>query len=146
MHSKITNYYNSYTLDFNNHINNHISPIYHYTSFGGFKSIIENSKLRFTNRFFLNDYSEGKYILNLCVNNADMLFEQNNSFEKHFIDKCNDKLEKIESDSFQFYQCSFTADGDSLAMWNYYSGEGGISIEFDISQLRNCFFCKSQRQ
>ncbi len=138
MHSKISKYYNDYILDFNDHIGN----VYHYTSFNGFKSIIENGKLRFTNRFFLNDYSEGKYILDLCINSADTLLEQNESFKKCFVEKCKDKLEKIESDSFQFYQCSFTTDWDNLAMWNYYSGDGGVNIKFNTSKLRNCFSAK----
>ena len=35
--------------------------VYHYTSAESAKKILENGKLRFTDRNYLNDYSEGKF-------------------------------------------------------------------------------------
>lgn len=40
--------------------------VYHYTSKEAAKNIIKGNTLRFTDRYFLNDYSEGKYIYELC--------------------------------------------------------------------------------
>lgn len=41
------------------------SHIYHYTSPVGAMGVIENNTLRFTDRNYLNDYSEGMYTLDL---------------------------------------------------------------------------------
>ena len=127
MTRKIVEYYNNYPLDFIEQA----SPLYHYTSFDGFKSIITTGKLRFTNRLFLNDYSEGAYVLTLCINQADFLFEKDDTFKQRFLEKCNERLATTGTDPFQFYQCSFTTDGDNLPMWNYYAGNGGINLEFN---------------
>lgn len=40
--------------------------VYHYTSKEAARNIIIGNTLRFTDRYYLNDYSEGKYILS-CV-------------------------------------------------------------------------------
>lgn len=37
--------------------------IYHYTSSGAAQSIISKGQIRFTDRYYLNDASEGRYVL-----------------------------------------------------------------------------------
>lgn len=138
MTRELSTFYNNYQLDFIEDAN----PIYHYTSFDAFKSIITNHKLRFTNRLFLNDYTEGKYILSLCIDNADKIFEYDNDLKKYFLEKCKTHLDDMETDTFQFYQCSFTVDGDNLPMWNYYSGNSGINIVFDRDVITKHYFQK----
>ena len=41
--------------------------IYHYTSPLGLNGIMSNNTLRFTDRNYLNDYSEGRYVIGLCL-------------------------------------------------------------------------------
>ena len=52
------------------------SHIYHYTSPVGAMGVIENNTLRFTDRNYLNDYSEGMYTLDLCLENLNDLTEE----------------------------------------------------------------------
>ena len=113
--------------------------IYHYTSPNGFKSIIENKKLRFTDCRYLNDFTEGKYALDLCYKNRDMLFENNEDIKSAFV-KSYEKndLEKLSPyNNFQVFQSSFSYNPDSLCLWNYYTkGDSikGYNIGFDSAK------------
>ena len=49
--------------------------IFHYTSFVGLNGIISNQELWFTNRFYLNDTSEGVYIFNLFLKYAPIILD-----------------------------------------------------------------------
>lgn len=57
------------------------SPIYHYTGPDAFTSILSKTELRFTNRDYLNDFSEGKYVLNLCIDNSNYICADYHSIE-----------------------------------------------------------------
>ena len=54
----------------NTELSNYLSVenrnIYHYTSPTGLNGIVSYHTLRFTDRNFLNDYSEGRYVIDLC--------------------------------------------------------------------------------
>lgn len=115
--------------------------IYHYTSAFGFNKIVEDGTLRFTNRFFLNDYSEGVYCLDLLTKHIDTIIDKSFPLftEKEKILKCtSDYRKSTKSEDFQVYQISFSQSEDSLCMWNYYTkGDTceGYNLEFNSSSL-----------
>lgn len=56
--------------------------IYHYTSPTGFKGIIENRKLRFSDRYYLNDSSEGRVVMELCKNEINLIAPDDEHFKE----------------------------------------------------------------
>lgn len=145
MCNKIKNFNIKHLADVTNSINmqDFIKPpdgtIYHYTSPNGFKSIIENKKLRFTDCRYLNDFTEGKYALDLCYKNSDMLFEGyddiKNAFKKAYENNDSEKVYPLNA--FNVFQCSFSSNPDSLCLWNYYTkGDSikGYNIGFDSTK------------
>lgn len=114
--------------------------IYHYTGVVGFKSIIENSTLRFTDRFYLNDKSEGVYILELFRDNFDYIVADTplNKEKDKLLYEINEYIEHIQEKDFKIFQVSFSLNKDNLCMWNYYTkvnGIKGFNIGFDSSSL-----------
>lgn len=112
------------------------SPIYHYTGPDAFTSILSNTELRFTNRDYLNDFSEGKYVLNLCIDNSNYICADYLQYENDFKEYCREKLNS--KDAFQVFQCSFSLDSDSLCLWNYYTRADriqGYNLGFDPKLL-----------
>ena len=112
------------------------SPIYHYTGPDAFTSILSKTELRFTNRDYLNDFSEGKYVLNLCIDNSNYICADYLQYENDFKKYCHEKLNS--KDAFQVFQCSFSLDSDSLCLWNYYTRADriqGYNLGFDPKLL-----------
>lgn len=129
-------FYNSIQVD--KYIEKDVDAIYHYTSPMGFAGIVENSTLRFTDRFYLNDKSEGIYVLELCAKNMDVFDFLSNEFKEAFLKSCNERLINPQRDRFFVYQCSFSTDKDSLCLWNYYTKADGIkgyNLEFVVQDL-----------
>lgn len=58
----------------------------------GFARIVENNTLRFTDRFYLNDKSEGIDVLELCAKNMDVFDFLSNEFKEAFLKSCNERL------------------------------------------------------
>ena len=73
------------------YINKEDWPIYHYTSPSGVNGIITDHTLRFTDRNYLNDYSEGRYVLDLCLTSQ---FEElvPEKYRKYFRDTCKKNI------------------------------------------------------
>ena len=69
--------------------------IYHYTSSGAAQSIISKGQIRFTDRYYLNDASEGRYVLDLCSDNIEALLPDI-SFRKHIEKEIAIRKEKIQ--------------------------------------------------
>ncbi len=112
--------------------------IYHYTSPSGLKGIIENKTMRFTDRYFLNDFSEGTYIMDLCINKIDILVPNYEKFKKELLKRCSERKVNSQKDDFYVHQCSFSKDEDSLALWNYYTKGNniqGYNLCFDAQVL-----------
>ena len=111
--------------------------VYHYTSKEAAKNIIKGNTLRFTDRYFLNDYSEGKYIFELCKEHLKDFMPESRlrtSFEK----KLNERIAHGQKNQFFVYQCSMTTDQDSLCMWNYYTNQDsiqGYNLKFNSAKI-----------
>ena len=129
------------------HYDKNPAIIYHYTSPTGFKGILDNQVLRFTDRFFLNDGSEGVYVLGVLKKHFDVIFPEELIQYKKELVQCllNFKKEFKEKIPFKVYQLSFSEDGDSLPLWNYYTKGAGIegyNVKFLSESLGACI--KSQ--
>ena len=125
--------------------NNESENIYHYTSIEAFKNIIEKKEFRFTDRFYLNDKSEGTYILDLFIKNFDYIVSDTDlgTKKEELLSKIQEYKENMQEKIFKIFQASFSINSDSLCMWNYYTkGNGikGFNIGFDSTSL-----CKSIR-
>ena len=129
-------FYNNIKVD--DYIDKNVPSIYHYTSPVGLSSIIKGSKLRFTDRFYLNDKSEGIYVIKLCLDNIDYFDFLSPKFKESFLKKCNQRIMQPQRDRFYVYQCSFSIDKDSLCLWNYYTKSDGIkgyNIKMNVDEL-----------
>lgn len=110
--------------------------VYHYTTSDVLLKIVEKKQLRFTNRLYLNDCSEGQYVLDLCIKRINDIWSPNCKFPKSDFVQCLERLkENLNLQQFQFYQVSLSTDGDNLTMWNCYSKGDGINIQFSKSSL-----------
>lgn len=108
-----------------NYIDEKDEPIYHYTSPYGLNAIVSNSTLRFTDRNYLNDYTEGRHIMKLCIDNdfTDIL---PNEYMGKFKSLCDEFYNNPLKKKVPTFQCSFSTCDDLLPMWNYYSKNDGI--------------------
>lgn len=112
--------------------------IYHYTSPEGLQGILEKSNLRFSDRNFLNDSSEGSYVLDLLANNIEKVCENAEELILDLKQKCVDRKKRLINEAFHTYQCSFSLNNDSLCLWNYYTkGDNikGYNLKFDVEEL-----------
>ena len=112
-------------------------PIFHYTSPSGVNGIISNHTLRFTDRNYLNDFTEGRYVMQLCLQSRCQVLLPK-EYRKFFIDKCAEVYSNPGSKKRLVYQCSFSTADDNLALWNYYTkGEGikGYNLRFSAKEL-----------
>ena len=112
--------------------------IYHYTSASVAMQIIENNKLRFTDRYYLNDSSEGRYVLQLCLDNIKKL-EVDGEFRNYLEKELRERQKNIQRDDFYVHQISCSIDPDNLSLWNYYTkGDGiqGYNLGLDALQIK----------
>ncbi|HAH36819.1 MAG TPA: hypothetical protein DEQ87_13705 [Algoriphagus sp.] len=105
---------------------------YHYTSGQGLFGILNSQELRCTNLRFMNDPSEEFYF--------DQLMKQ-------ILEKKGDKFKSVHdvlfSESYrnavlsptERHVVSFSKNGDSLSMWNYYSKGNGYNLEIDLNKV-----------
>lgn len=121
-----------------NGIDQYTGTIYHYTSPEGLKGIFDTHSLFATDMYFLNDSSEGMYVIKLIEENIRYLCKENDQLIKCVKRELNlIKLGKWE-EQIHNYTISFSCDSDSLEMWNYYTKGNsiqGYNIGFDVSKL-----------
>lgn len=109
--------------------------LYHYTSLGTLQQILGNRQLRFTNRAYLNDKTEGVYVLSLCKKKINELWPWDDNVgerntKEAFCKFLDNTINEFYSTLFQSYQVSFSYKADSLSMWNYYAQGQGCNIQF----------------
>lgn len=129
--------------------------LYHYTSPEGLLGITSEQEINlyFSQYSALNDISEGKVLKNRFINVCNMLYERGKidivvrdemiakisiDFWKKLHVENGDGIE--EYDLEDLFICSFSKNGDSLPMWNYYLKNGdyqGYNLGFK-SPYSNC--------
>lgn len=114
--------------------------IFHYTSPNGLKGIFDSSSLFATDMYFLNDASEGMYVTQLILEHISELCRNN----KELIRCVERELNLVSLGKWEElihnYIISFSCNGDSLEMWNYYTKGNsiqGYNIGFDVEKLAN---------
>lgn len=129
--------------------NNMPLQMYHYTSQDGLEGILfgdSKPKIWFSRYDCLNDKTEGLDIYDIYLKVLD---EIEVLADKEFVNELrkvkvyrqdyfyvieNDRLFKPFLDEYDTYVCSFSGNGDSLPMWNYYS-KGDVSQGYNIGIL-----------
>lgn len=133
---ELANVYRKLAVD--TFLNNDNKLIYHYTSPDGLRGIITNQTLRFTDRYFLNDYSEVTYVLDLCENNINKISPDNEKFKEELKKQLKKTRDDLDTNQFRAFQCSFSIDNDNLCLWNYYTkgnNINGYNLCFDAKNL-----------
>ncbi|USD81672.1 DUF2971 domain-containing protein [Bacillus safensis] len=113
----------------------HLTPLYHYTSVYGIEGILKKREFWVSHSDFLNDKTERKYTFNLFINILDNKLG-GFSRKKELIDLI---LSNINSIDFPIYVLSFCQNKDSNLMWSNYSNNDGYNLEFDLSTFRSGF-------
>lgn len=129
---EVTDVYNKF--DYQSHLEKP-EELYHYTSLNTLQTILANKQLRFTNRAYLNDKSEGTYVLSLCKEKIDELWPWEEgacgrNTKKSFCEYLNRTMKGFNESLFESYQVSFSYKADSLSMWNYYAQGDGCNLQF----------------
>lgn len=137
--AEITNVHNNF--EYQSHLEQP-KKLYHYTSLNTLQTILANKQLRFTNRAYLNDKSEGTYVLSLCKEKIDELWPWEEgacgrNTKKFFCEYLDDVIEQFDASLFQSYQVSFSYKEDSLSMWNYYAQGDGCNLQFSADFLES---------
>ncbi len=126
-------------IDLSTYISSENRCIYHYTSPQGLNGILSNHTLRFTDRNFLNDYSEGRNVMQLCLKSRFELHLPK-EYRKYFKECCQLLFDNPSKKKRHIYQCSFSTQEDNLSLWNYYTKSDGIKgynvgfNSFDLSK------------
>ena len=137
-----------HNIELDNYINVCDCEIYHYTSPSGLNGIISNNSLRFTDRNYLNDYSEGRYVMKLCINSR---FDQclPKKYRSHFKNYCHMLFDNPLKKKRYIYQCSFSTQNDNLSLWNYYTKSDGIkgyNLGFSSTELSQNLITRSESE
>lgn len=144
--SQMAKAFNSF--DYQGHLDTSL-PLYHYTRLDTLKKILTEKKLRFTNRAYLNDKSEGIDVLTFCKEHIDDVWTWGDEVDKRNTKEafceCLDEAVKdvksvkwgLDGNPFESYQMSFSYKPDSLMMWNYYAKDGGCSLYFSSELIEN---------
>jgi len=109
--------------------------IYHYTSPNGLEGIIKTKSLWATNMLYLNDSAERIYVLDLIMEEISELCVDED-IKCTVIKAVNQAKANIFEKKVHSYVVSFTLDGDSLVMWDYYTkglATQGYAIRFNRS-------------
>ena len=111
--------------------------IYHYTSTSACNEILSHRTLRFTDRNYLNDYSEGRHVIELCIKSE---FENllPNEYSEYFKNRLQAFYDNPSKKQRLIFQCSFSLDNDNLSLWNYYTKSAGIqgyNLGFNSTEL-----------
>ena len=130
--------------------------IYHYTDLNGLKGIVESETIYFSAMHMLNDASEVSYMWDLLQKNRECISMEENTAYKNFVDGfyeygasdelCKDFFTHKKMPKFlNIFSSSFSVNGDSLHLWNGYSGKEhkGYNLTFSEKMLRLSFIEKS---
>jgi hypothetical protein len=112
--------------------------VYHYTSPEGLKGIFETSCIYATDMYFLNDASEGMYVVELMSNNIEEVSFGDVKFKRCILRELEQLKKGKWNELIHHYTISFSCNGDSLSMWNYYTKGNsiqGYNIGFDVMKL-----------
>lgn len=83
------------------------NTIFHYTNLSTLGIIIDKNEIRFVDRFFLNDYSEGIYVLDLCLEIVGQLKFPKEGLKNEFIKNVKKEKRLHNTIIFLFFKLPF---------------------------------------
>jgi hypothetical protein len=113
--------------------------LYHYTGLDSLISIIESQTLRASNIFYMNDYEEVNYGVNLLKSRIQYRIKQNTEIDKEviFYKIYNWIINSFTNTYHSLFVFCLSEKGNLLSQWRGYTPHGkGISIGFDPTQIR----------
>jgi hypothetical protein len=99
--------------------------VFHYTTGQGLFRILNSQQLHCSNLRFMNDPSEEFYFDHLIKE----LLEQEEDLKFIYKNLYNPSYHKAVLNPTEKYIASFSKNGDSLPMWNYYSKGNGYILK-----------------
>ena len=108
--------------------------LFHYTSYEGFKAIVENRCLWHSDVRYLNDYQEVLFGKRLLADVYELAKEGPTVANCAVLERVIPSVVDIELTAFA---CSFSASPDLLSQWRGYSGGSGISLGFNALILEH---------
>lgn len=111
--------------------------LYHYTSIGSFKKILQARTIRATRYDQMNDWSEVRLGVKLLLG-AIKAYKVGDSVQQ-YKESLIAGVEGYGEGSLDVYVLSFSAAPDSLGQWRAYAARGGVSIGFDMQAVRKGF-------
>jgi hypothetical protein len=121
-----------------NYYDEYEGMVYHYTSPEGLKGILDTSCIYATDMYFLNDASEGMYVVKLISDNIEEVSFGDVKFKEYILHELEHLKKGKWNELIHHYTISFSLNDDSLAMWNYYTKGNsiqGYNIGFDVMKL-----------
>lgn len=117
-----------------------LPAIFHYTSPNAFMSIMQNSKIWFTDSHFLNDIEEEYHIKDII---KIIIEKYSSKYKNDVINVLNKYIstERLDNKNYKRYVFSCSLAGDELSLWNYYSKKNslGYSLAFNPKDLYKSF-------
>lgn len=105
---------------------------FHYTSGQGLFGILNSQQLHCTNLRFMNDPSEEFYFDQLL---DELILKRGEELRIVHETLFNESYRNAVLSPTERFVVSFSKNGDSLPMWNYYSKGNGYNIEIDLKKL-----------
>lgn len=131
-----------------------INQVYHYTTAGGLKDILEEKNFKITHSNFLKDNSNIKYTYEIIIDTlTDMINRENNHSVVRMLDLIksdislvrdrevgpgNIKVRSREGRPSEFV-LTFSLNKDAMTVWSKYAGEGSYNAGFTLSELLYIF-------
>lgn len=115
--------------------------IHHYTTADALLGILNSESLRFSDRGYLNDASEGLLPLKILEEVLDQI-DIYQSLKEQLRLYIREQKESILHGSRRAYVLSFSVDSDSLCLWNYYTKGNqiqGYNLGFQAEILTQAF-------
>ena len=107
--------------------------LWHYTTFTGFISIINEKRMRATHSSHLNDYTEGKPLGEFVRAVLRRLVEHGGSPTRMFtLKRLSDSVAQYRAESFVI---CFSEAGDRLDNWRSYVRGPGVALGFSLESL-----------
>lgn len=112
--------------------------LYHYTSVSALHSIVENTCIRMTNAYYLNDSLEIIY----AVRHFEKMIAQEIETEfraKHigFLKEFKDWIKNLINNAHYIFVFSLSSQRNLLSQWRAYTPHGaGVNIGFEIDSLK----------
>jgi hypothetical protein len=123
--------------------------LYHYTTAGGLKGIVEDKGIRCSEIGYLNDAQEVEHSLRLIRTKIEELREEhsdNEAISKGLLEGILTHLNSFPGGVFRVFVACFCKSGDLLSQWRGYAEEGGgYSLEFTFNDQTKLILEDGQR-